>query len=50
MAARIFEPLGLWKRYTPELGALMRAQLERIVATPNLSKNVLELANKALAD
>lgn len=50
MAARIFEPLGPWKRYTPQLGALMRAQLERIVAHPNLSKNVLELANKALAD
>jgi aminopeptidase N len=48
-AARLIEPLGGWSRYTPELGALMRAQLERIVATPGLSKNVLELACKAIA-
>ena len=47
-AARLVEPLGGWRRYKPELGALMRAQLERIVAQPNLSKNVLELAGKAL--
>ncbi len=48
-AARLVEPLGGWRRYKPELGELMRAQLERIVAHPNLSKNVLELASKALA-
>ncbi|OYX01383.1 MAG: aminopeptidase N, partial [Caulobacter vibrioides] len=48
-AARLVEPLGGWRRYQPELGELMRAQLERIVAHPNLSKNVLELASKALA-
>ncbi|MEP6968498.1 MAG: aminopeptidase N, partial [Pseudomonadota bacterium] len=43
-AARLVEPLGSWARYTPALGALMRAQLERIAGTPGLSKNVLELA------
>ena len=47
-AARLLEPLGGWARYTPALGALMRAQLERIAATNGLSKNVLELAGKAL--
>ena len=47
-AARLVEPLGGWRRYKPELGALMRAQLERIVAHEGLSKNVLELASKAL--
>ena len=47
-AARLLEPLGGWARYTPQLGALMRAQLERIAATTGLSKNVLELAGKAL--
>ncbi len=47
-AARLIEPLGGWRRYTPELGALMRAELQRIVAHPGLSKNVLELATKAL--
>src|SRR5215217_815625 len=48
-AARFVEPLGGWRRYRPELGALMRAQLERIVAVEGLSKNVFELASKALA-
>lgn len=48
-AARLVEPLGAWRRYRPELGALMKAQLERIVAVDGLSKNVFELASKALA-
>ncbi|MDP1737120.1 MAG: aminopeptidase N [Caulobacter sp.] len=48
-AARFVEPLGGWRRYKPELGALMKAQLERIVAVEGLSKNVFELASKALA-
>jgi aminopeptidase N len=48
-AARFVEPLGGWRRYRPDLGALMRAQLERIVAVEGLSKNVFELASKALA-
>jgi len=47
-AARLIEPLGGWRRYTPALGALMRAELQRIIAQPGLSKNVLELASKAL--
>jgi len=48
-AARMIEPLGGWRRYAPELGALMRAELERIAAHPGLSKNVYELASKAIA-
>ncbi len=48
-AARLIEPLGGWRRYKPELGALMREQLQRIVETPGLSKNVFELASRALA-
>jgi aminopeptidase N len=49
IAARLLEPLGQWARYTPQLGALMRAELERITRSPGLSKNVFELASKALA-
>jgi aminopeptidase N len=49
VAARLMEPLGQWARYKPELGALMRAELERIRNSPGLSKNVVELAGKALA-
>jgi aminopeptidase N len=48
-AARLVEPLGGWRRYKPELGALMKAELQRIAATEGLSKNVYELATKALA-
>ena len=47
-AARLVEPLGGWRRYAPELGALMREQLQRIVDTPGLSKNVYELASRSL--
>ncbi|MDQ0463545.1 aminopeptidase N [Caulobacter ginsengisoli] len=48
-AARMVEPLGGWRRYRDDLGALMRAELERIVAHPGLSKNVFELVSKSLA-
>ena len=48
VAARLIEPLAGWARYTPDLGALMRAQLERIAATSGLSKNLQEMAGKAL--
>ncbi|HUZ13391.1 MAG TPA: aminopeptidase N [Caulobacteraceae bacterium] len=49
VAARLIDPLGQWARFTPELGDLMRRELERIKASPGLSKNVFELASKALA-
>jgi aminopeptidase N len=46
-AARLVQPLGDWARYTPTLGVLMREQLTRIAAAPNLSKNVYELVVRA---
>ncbi|HEY4030725.1 MAG TPA: aminopeptidase N [Caulobacteraceae bacterium] len=49
IAARLIEPLGAWRRFRPEYGALMKAQLERIAATAGLSKNVTELVSRALA-
>jgi aminopeptidase N len=48
-AARLVDPLGGWKRLVPGLGQLMKAELERIVAVEGLSKNVYELATRALA-
>jgi len=48
-AARLVPPLGRWKRFDAGRGALMRAELERIAATPNLSRDVLEQATKSLA-
>jgi aminopeptidase N len=49
VAARLVEPLGGWRRFKPELAALMREQLQRIVDTQGLSKNVYEMASRALA-
>jgi len=49
-AARLVEPLGVWARFRPELAALMKAELARISEHPSLSKNVLELAAKALGE
>jgi aminopeptidase N len=48
-AARLVDPLGGWRRYTPELGALMKAELERIAGAEGLSKNVYEQASRAIA-
>ncbi|WP_068086285.1 aminopeptidase N [Novosphingobium rosa] len=47
-AARFVPPLGRWRRVEPGRGALMREQLERIVAQPGLSKDVFEQASKSL--
>ncbi|MEI9963561.1 MAG: aminopeptidase N [Caulobacteraceae bacterium] len=49
VAARLIEPLGGFRRFKPALAALMKAELERIVAAEGLSKNVYELASRALA-
>ena len=48
-AARLITPLGRWRRFDAERAALMRAELERIVAVPGLSKDVFEMASKSLA-
>ncbi len=49
VAARLVEHLGGYRRYKSELAALMKAELERIVQAEGLSKNVYELASRALA-
>lgn len=48
-AAKLTPPLGRWRRFDEKRQALMRAQLERIVATSGLSKDVFEQASKSLA-
>jgi len=50
VAARLVDPLGGWRRYKPELGALMRGELQRILDTEGLSKNVFELVSRALGE
>jgi len=48
-AAKLVPPLGRWRRFDDKRAGLMRAELERIVATPGLSKDVFEQASKSLA-
>ena len=48
-AARLVIPLGRWRRLDAERAALMRAELERILGTPGLSKDTFEMASKSLA-
>jgi aminopeptidase N len=48
-AARLVQPLGAWRRHDTARQALMRGQLERILAAPELSKNTYEMVSKSLA-
>ena len=49
-AARMVPPLGRWRRFGAERGQQMRAELERVLAQPKLSKDVTEQVSKSLAD
>jgi aminopeptidase N len=48
VASRLAQPFGRWRRYDAKRQDHMRAQLERILATPNLSRDVYEIASKSL--
>ena len=48
-AARLAVPLGRWRRFDAGRSALMRGELERIAGTAGMSKDVLEMASRALA-
>ena len=47
-AARFVAPLGRWRRIEPARADLMRAELERILAAPKLSKDTYEQVSKSL--
>ncbi len=49
IAARLVPAFGRWKRFEPKRSAMMKAALERIVASPGLSKDVYEQVSKSLA-
>jgi aminopeptidase N len=49
VAARMVGPLSHWRRYEPGRRQLMREALERLLAEPDLSKDVYEIASKSLA-
>jgi len=49
VAARITQPLVRWRKFDAERGRAMTDALRRIVDGPNLSKDVYEIASKALS-
>ncbi|WP_374298431.1 aminopeptidase N [Ferrovibrio sp.] len=49
VAARLLAPLGRWRRVDPGRQAKMKAELERILAVPKLSRETYEIASKSLA-
>ncbi len=48
-AAKLLPPLARWRRFDAGRAALMRGELERIVAAPGVSKDLFEQASKSLA-
>jgi aminopeptidase N len=48
VAARLLEPLGRWRRHDAGRQEKMKAQLQRILAKPGLSRDVYEIASKSL--
>jgi aminopeptidase N len=49
IGARLVSIYNHWKRYTPELRELQKQQLETILATDNLSNDIFEIVQAALA-
>jgi aminopeptidase N len=48
VAARMMTPFGRWRRYDAGRQELMKAQLDRILGTPGLSRDSFEIASKSL--
>ncbi len=50
VAARVARTLERWRRYTPERGAAMRAALQAVAADAQISRDVREIVERALAN
>jgi aminopeptidase N len=50
IAARLVSSLSRWRRYDENRRDLMKAELERIQAAPNLSRDVFEIVDKSLRE
>jgi aminopeptidase N len=48
ISSRLVNVFSLWKKYDPDRQKLMKEQLEKIINTPNLSKDVHEIVSKSL--
>jgi len=49
LAARLMAAFEQWRRFEPKRRALMKAEIKRILAAPDLSRDVFEIASKTLA-
>lgn len=49
IAARLLTPLTRWRKYDAGRQTLLKAELSRIMASPNLSPDVYEVVSKSLA-
>ncbi|MDO6562585.1 aminopeptidase N [Amphritea sp. 1_MG-2023] len=50
IASRLLTPLTRWKKYSAERGAMMKAELQRIDQSGDLSRDVYEVLSKSLVD
>ena len=50
IASRQLTPLTRWRKYDPARQELMKAELRRIMAEENVSKDVYEVLSKSLQD
>ena len=50
IASRLLQSMARWRRYDPTRQGLMRAELERVLAAPALSKDSYEVASKCLGE
>ena len=48
IASRLVTPLTKWRKYPAGRADMMRAQLEKLLGEPSLSKDVYEIVNKSL--
>ncbi|MEE8059619.1 MAG: aminopeptidase N [Pseudomonadales bacterium] len=48
IASRLIGPLTKWKKYLPNNSNMMKAELERIMAVADLSRDVYEVVSKSL--
>ena len=49
VSARLARTMDRWRKYAPALQSQMQAALERVAATPRLSKDLAEVITKSLA-
>ncbi len=50
VAARMLRIMSRWRRYDPSRQALMKAQFERVLAKPEVSRDLFEIASKSVAE